>query len=274
MHICFYFPASHITMVKPPNSRCFLTCPPCASSSAEPRGAGQRLDEDASRTRECMEPQDFDEQPRLAALCALGMLDTPPEPRFDRFTALAERRLRCADRTGVAGRRPAPVVQVALRPGCHRNAALDGLLQLRHPGPRHLRGRRHPARSTLRRQSAGHRQPAHPFLRGPPGAHGRRPRRRHPVHHRYRTAHPAGRATRHAALARRDGRSRTQSRHRGAGARHRRGGAARNERHAGRAGGPSAPWPWWKKTRRSTARFASARMSRRACGAAKSVSAP
>ena len=36
-----------------------------------------------------MEYQDFDEQPRLAALCALGMLDTPAEPRFDKFTALA-----------------------------------------------------------------------------------------------------------------------------------------------------------------------------------------
>jgi diguanylate cyclase (GGDEF)-like protein/PAS domain S-box-containing protein len=30
-----------------------------------------------------------DEQQRLDALCALNLLDTPPEPRFDRFTALA-----------------------------------------------------------------------------------------------------------------------------------------------------------------------------------------
>lgn len=36
-----------------------------------------------------MDTHDFDEQPRIAALCALGMLDTPPEARFDKFTALA-----------------------------------------------------------------------------------------------------------------------------------------------------------------------------------------
>lgn len=31
----------------------------------------------------------FDEQARLASLCALGILDTPPEQRFDQFTLLA-----------------------------------------------------------------------------------------------------------------------------------------------------------------------------------------
>jgi diguanylate cyclase (GGDEF)-like protein/PAS domain S-box-containing protein len=36
-----------------------------------------------------MTKQDTNEQARLAALCALGMLDTPAEPRFDKLTALA-----------------------------------------------------------------------------------------------------------------------------------------------------------------------------------------
>lgn len=33
--------------------------------------------------------KNFNEEQRVASLCALGILDTPPEPRFDRFTAIA-----------------------------------------------------------------------------------------------------------------------------------------------------------------------------------------
>ena len=36
-------------------------------------------------------PKPKDEAARLAALRALGLLDTPPEERFDRFTRLARR---------------------------------------------------------------------------------------------------------------------------------------------------------------------------------------
>lgn len=180
--------------------------------------------------------------------------------------------VRRAHRAHHAGGRQAPVVQVALRPGCGTDAPLGRLLRPRRGATRDARRRGCGRGGALRRQPARQGRAAHPLLRGP-AAVLRRPGRGHAVHHRPQPA-PLRRAA--APVPARPGRPRrsgTEPGPRHDGARDGRTGPQVAQRGTGTARRPSARPNWKPASSNCPRKPRSARPPSRRCAMRKAGTA-
>ena len=141
------------------------SCGPSSQTYARTRMRAWLLRQ-AAAGRDAALPANDDE--RRLARCMARILDTPPEERFDRYTESPHAAVRRADRAGHADRRDRQwfksrhgfdVAETPATIAFCAHAILDDA---------RVRGDRHSARRSLRRQPRRDRRPARPLLRGVP----------------------------------------------------------------------------------------------------------